>query len=291
MTERLVVAGFDGSECSLHAARWAAAAADQRGTGLLLVCATDLPDQAEADRAAALLAAAEARVRQEHPSLRVTTQFARSPAASSLRECADRAQLIVVGSWGSGRMPGVPLGSVAFCVASTSPTPVAVVRPEHRRPVRRPVAVAVDARSIPHGALEFGFATADACNVRLLVLHVRHDVAIDGAFPYQVVRDRVGTATIPTVRTSAQSEEDRTAMAWQLIPWQRRYPRVNVTPVVLFGTPTATLLDFSHRTDLLVIGDARRGVNSGLFLGSTGQELLYRSACPVVVARSTDSKS
>lgn len=291
MTERLVVSGFDGSECSLHAARWAAAAADRRGTGLLLVSAADLPDQAAANRAAALLAAAEASVRQQHPSLPITTHLARSPAATSLRECADRAQLTVVGSWGSGRIPGVPLGSVAFCVASTSPAPVAVVRPEHRRPVRGPVAVAVDGRSIPQGALDFGFATADAWNVRLLVLHVRHDVAIDGAFPYQLVRDCVGSATTPTMRTSTQSEEDRTAMVQLLIPWQRRYPRVHVTPVILFGTPTATLLDFSHRTDLLIIGDARRGVNSGLFLGSTGQELLYRSACPVVVARSAGGAS
>ena len=283
MTQPDVVAGFDGSECSLHAARWAAAEAEQRGAGLLLVHAA--PAVAHTNPAA-LLSAAEGTLRSDHPDLPIGTLLAGATAVASLLDIAAGALLTVVGSWGTGRAPGTPLGSVAFSVASTSRTPVVVVRPQHGRSARRPVAVAVDGRTAPRAALDFAFAAADIRNVRLLVVHVRHDAAIDGAFPYQVVRGPVLSAGVHMVPEPAGTQEDRAALVWRLLPWQRRYPGVHVTPSVLFGSPTATLLDFSRRSDLLVIGDAGRGVNSGMFLGATGQALLQRSACPVVVARS-----
>ncbi len=283
-----VVVGWDGSDDARHAADWAAAEAQLHGAALVLVHAVETPDPAAtADLAAArgALAAAGSAVREGHAGLAVSTIVTGPPAAASLLDSAGGALLTVVGGWGAGRAPGVPIGSVAFCVASTSQSPVAVVRPEHAWPTRRPVAVAMDGPVAPQGALDFAFAEADRRNVRLHVVHVRHDAAIDGAFPYQVVRDPVVPAA-PAPRNPASTWEDRSALLLQLAPWQQRHPRVHVTPVILFGSPAATLLDYSHGTDLLVIGDAGRGVNSGLFLGSTGQTLLHRSACPVVVARS-----
>ncbi len=283
-----VVAGLDGSDCARHAAGWAAAEAELHSAALVLVRALEVPGPAAAadrQRAGAGLAAAECAVRKDHAGVPISTVLAEPPAAASLLNCAGGALLTVVGGWGAGRTPGVPLGSVAFCVASTSDTPVAVVRPEHAPPARRPVAVAMDGPSAPRGALDFAFAEADRRNVRLYVVHVRHDAAIDGAFPFQLVRAPVVPAAAAP-RNPADSWEDRSALLQQLAPWQQRHPRVHVTPVILFGSPAATLLDYSREVDLLVIGDAGRGVNSGLFLGPTGQALLHRSACPVVVARS-----
>ncbi len=291
---RRVVAGYDGSECARHAARWAALEAGHRGAELLLVCGiggpfTSASGAAPPDRscAQAQLGRVAQALRAEHPALRISTLLAGSPAATALQDTAgDRAELIVVGSWGAGRASGVPLGSVAFSVASTSRVPVAVVRPEHALPARRPVAVAVDGRSGSDGALDFAFAAADARTVRLLVLHVHHDAIIDGAHPYQLVRGPSPGAGAREFRPPVQIREDRAALGLQLVRWQQRYPQVLVTPVVLFGSPTTTLLDFTRRADLLVVDDARRGLNSAMFLGSTGQALLQLSECPVVVAHS-----
>ncbi len=292
---RHLVAGFDGSECSRHAAGWAATEAERWGAGLLLVYSAEPTDHSSEARDRTVLDDAVAGLAELHPSVAITAVVAEPPAAAALLHSAGDALLTVVGSWGAGRTNGVPLGSVAFSVASTSRTPVAVVRPEHAAPARRPVAVAMDSVAMeggamdgataPEAALDFAFAAAERRNVRLLVLHVRHDAAIDGAFPFQVVRDPVLPPGLESAVDGAHSAEQRAVLAQRLVPWQTRYPGVHVTPMILFGSPTATLLDFSRRTDLLVIGDAGRGVNSGVFLGPTGQALLHRSACPVVVAR------
>ncbi len=280
-----LIAGFDGSECSRHAAEWAAVEAEGCGAGLRLVYSVGRDHSKGKTRGRALLDDAVAGLVERHPSVPITAVLTDPPAAASLVDIADDALLTVVGSWGAGRAPGAPLGSVAFFVASTSRSPVVVVRPEHASSARRPVAVAMDGIAVPKAGLDVAFAAAQRRNVRLLVLHVRHDASIDGAFPYQLVGDTMPSAGTDPGGHGGQDAEGRAVMAHQLAPWQIRYPGVPVTPIVLFGSPTATLLDFSRRTDLLVIGDTGRGVNSGPFLGATGQSLLHRSGCPVVVAR------
>jgi nucleotide-binding universal stress UspA family protein len=53
----------------------------------------------------------------------------------------------------------------------------------------------------------------------------------------------------------------------------------------LRGNPSDVLLDASHRAGVLVIGARGMGGFRGLLLGSVSRDVLYGSACPVVVVR------
>ncbi|MDT8913620.1 universal stress protein [Amycolatopsis sp. PS_44_ISF1] len=55
--------------------------------------------------------------------------------------------------------------------------------------------------------------------------------------------------------------------------------------------PAQVLLAESARAQLVVAGSRGRAGLTGLLLGSTGQALLHHAACPVMVARTTETQS
>ena len=143
----VIVVGFDGSENSQNALKWAVDEAKHRDGQLRVltawskpplawypavletavgeVVAEDSPQQAAATLQAAALKAAE------DEGVSATGQVVHNDsAASALLNAAQGADLVVVGSRGHGGFPGLHLGSVATQIINHAPCPVLVVRPK-----------------------------------------------------------------------------------------------------------------------------------------------------------------
>jgi len=282
----LVVVGLDASRSSRNAAEWAAVEAIRRNAVLRLMHACPPPEARAAGprssdvgaalmhlRGQTLLNEVAAQLQRAHPVLNISTHLDRNDPVQALRRESENAQLTVMGSWAADRAPGLPLGSVAYAIASVNTAPVAVIHPHHHPNAQGSVLIAVDGSATGDGALEFAFAEAQLRGTDLIAVHVWHDVAIEGTFPYQVVTDTVPVAI----------EEQRIQLADRLAPWRDRCPQVHVQCAVVFGSPAATLLDFANRAQLVVVGRHGAGGHSGLLLGATSQALVNQSSCPVVV--------
>ncbi|RSD11639.1 universal stress protein [Amycolatopsis eburnea] len=114
-----VVAGFDRSESSDHALRFAFEEAAAIRAPVLVVHAGE--DDAE-------LAARAADWRRKYPELEVGTQVVRDRVpARALRRAAPDARLIVIGTRGRGPVAGGLLGSTGNALLAHAACPVAVV--------------------------------------------------------------------------------------------------------------------------------------------------------------------
>ncbi|WP_214102768.1 universal stress protein [Acrocarpospora catenulata] len=129
-----IVVGVDGSAAQPAVLEFAFRAADLRGADLRAVLAWDWPDLmrttvgSEPDNSRRALAEALAGWRETHPDVRVSTEIVQGRAADVLRQAAEGAELLVVGSRGHGLLTGMLLGSVSQSMLHRAPCPVAVVR-------------------------------------------------------------------------------------------------------------------------------------------------------------------
>ncbi|HUZ10569.1 MAG TPA: universal stress protein [Acidimicrobiales bacterium] len=134
-----IVVGFDGSEPSMDAMRWAAGYAELTGSGLEVVMMWEwptnygwtLPLPADYDPAAdaqEVVSKAVELLRSPHPGLDVRWKVIEGHPAPTLVEQSRGADLLVVGSRGHGEFAGMLLGSVSeHCVAHAH-CPVLVFR-------------------------------------------------------------------------------------------------------------------------------------------------------------------
>jgi nucleotide-binding universal stress UspA family protein len=136
----IVVVGFDGSEGALHALRWAADEARQRGATLRVVKVWDFmnqpgkkfkPDYGE-DDARRELEEAIADLGDLVAGVDVEPMAVNDRPAPGLLEAARGADLVVVGSRGHGGFGGLRLGSVSNQVAHHANIPVVIVPGEER---------------------------------------------------------------------------------------------------------------------------------------------------------------
>lgn len=133
-----IVVGVDGSPPSIAALRWAVEQARLTGAALVAVTGWEVPatimvvpTYTEGDYARdahRIQDRAIAAVRPDEPDVVITTQLVQKNAALALVHAAAGAQLLVVGSHGSGKLPGMHLGSVATYCMHHAPCPVVVVR-------------------------------------------------------------------------------------------------------------------------------------------------------------------
>lgn len=139
-----VVVGVDGSAHADEALRFAFTEASRRGVDVVVVTAFQLPtaavafawtgiseDATSALRDAAESAAADAiqRVRAEPgiADVPVEIRVVNASAADAIREAAEGAGLVVVGSRGWGEIRGMALGSVSNAVLTRASWPMAVL--------------------------------------------------------------------------------------------------------------------------------------------------------------------
>ena len=264
-----VVVGVDGSESALRAARWAADRAVQRGVGLRLVHAFELPVTPSSDgvtdpsvrellhrQGTTWLASTRAAAGKVAPGLSIEAISADASADALLIEVSASASLVVLGSRGLGGLAGLVIGSTATAVACRGHCPVLVLRGEI--PAGGPVVVGVDGTASSDSAVAFAFAEAELRGAELLAVHSSEDGLVDEA--RQVLADR-------------------------LTGWEQKYPDVHVTRVVVHDKPPSALLANATNAQLVVVGTRGRGAFRGLVLGSTSQHLLHHAPCPVTVVR------
>lgn len=279
------VVGVDGSECSRHAALWAAANIESRANELHLTSGWGLPvsmtmnpmtpmitaSTVEAIEQAAVTAVTGlAHDLSRSVTVPVTSSVAQSGAASLLLEATNEADLLVVGSRGRGGFARLVLGSTSTQCATHSPAPVAVI-PETTEVVRpRSIVVAFDGSPNAIGALEWAMEFADDGST------------IDCVFVWDTSPITVGSDQFFFPEASDLARERFEHLVTEV---SQDHPRtdVNVRSVFTEGDPRAALASAAEPCDLLVLGARGHGAIGAALLGSVSTWLLHHVHRAMVV--------
>ncbi|MGW0082790.1 universal stress protein [Streptomyces sp. NPDC003393] len=287
-----VLAGVDGSERGLAAARWAAREAAWRGVPLRLLHASPpLPGPAVPAAAAdrlhdlgeRMLRQVAADLGDRCPDVEVRCEQSDDDPATALLAAAREAALLVVGTRGAGGFDGLAVGRVALRVVAAAPCPVVLV-PEQpgafgedpwAAPGADQVVMGFDAHRPVGEVAEFAFSAAEARGGGLRVIQA-------WALPAEAV----------SAQTLVVTEEDRATWEDQevlrlsdaLRPWREKYPRVAARTDVLLLHPAEALLNTSQDAALLVVGRRtdQRAPGEGR-LGPVPHAVLHHTRCPVAV--------
>lgn len=285
-----IVAGVDGSDSALDAARWAADEAARKQLPLRLVSVAQVPVvtsyvggaavsgdliddlQAESLR---VLETARTTLTEQRPDIDIATDVLVGPPIPALVEDSRAARLMVVGSRGLGGFRGMLIGSVAVALAARGHCPVAVIRaggdPDG------PVVVGVDGSPSSEAAVELAFEEASLRRAELVAVHTALEHGADADL----------AAVAPKLNWDVLSERGMETLAQRLAGWAEKYPDVHVTRRVMRGRPIVNLLSAAAEAQLLVVGSRGRGSFAGVLLGSTSQALVYHAPCPLIVARNS----
>ncbi|WMX48437.1 universal stress protein [Streptomyces roseicoloratus] len=282
MTAQVTV-GFDGSEASIAAARWAAREAVLREVPLRLIHVDEWPSAPElpstyarthADRAESLVRDLAEEVRKEHPDLEVFTERAHGRAADVLAAAANEADLTVLGSRGLGSVLGFVVGSVSLHVVGSARQPVALVRTESQQVTRSPtgIVVGVDIYHACEPLLGFAFTEAARTGLPLSFLHCW---PLPATYGYAALVDP-GLGEELGERLEGGLED-------LLEPWRKRYAGVDVTAEAVMGSAAYQLVEASRNADLVIVGRRTRKVPVGPHLGHVAHAVIHHSPAPVTV--------
>jgi nucleotide-binding universal stress UspA family protein len=286
MASKPIVAGTDGSEESLRAVDWAAREAALRGAPLRIVATAGLlprmrphtsageydtvTDVLVEDRDRALAAAAE-RAAKTAAGVLIDTDELTGPTAQAVTESGSGAQMLVLGSRGTGAFAALLLGSVSRYAASHASSPVVVTR---------------DESPAPHGLIGVGVADTDSCRDALAFAleeaSLRH-ASLHAVHAWHTPQTDISRAGQSFTESGAQAAADAARqLAGLLEECRAKYPDVPVTHEVVHGHPGRALAGLSARTDLVVIG--RRPGTPGP--GSVRHALLNHAHGPVAIVPS-----
>ncbi len=272
-TDYGIVAGYDGSPGGGDALRWAAREAWARGTMLTVLLASDLappgepalPDLIGLARRRGELTLARGLQYAESVvgPARIRAEVTGQPAARALCERSKAAEMIVLGSHGHGRLPGMLLGSVPWQVAVHGHGRVVIVRGTWR-PVNQPpgpVVAGLDGSPASAGVIAFAFEEAALRDVPVVAVCALADSA-----------GRLGE--MHRIEEQFGHEMDRQ---------EKEHPDITVFRQDVAGPPRSALLAAAHEAQMIVVGSRGRGGIDGMSLGSVAQALLHHSPCPVGV--------
>ncbi|NUS42705.1 MAG: universal stress protein [Mycobacteriaceae bacterium] len=284
-----VVVGVDGSESARIAVRWAAVEAALHDAPLHLVYVigapldngpgiTTVPVRYETFREAGEDALDEAiQVATGAVADRGGVEMARFVVGGMpipvLTERSKQARLLVVGSRGLGAIRRGLLGSVGAAVSRHAHCSVAVI-PDHDR---------VDRSA---GAVVVGVEGADA-DVDVVALTVAFDEAAHR--DAELVAMHVWTMGGITSAAALRAECDM-LLSERLAVFRERHPEVRTRQVVAEDSPVKRLREASDEAQLLVVGTHDSGWAAELISGSVSQAVTHHATCPVVIARSAESK-
>jgi nucleotide-binding universal stress UspA family protein len=267
-----IAAGYDGSPGSQDALDWAVWEARARGLPLTVchACATEhgASGATVADLAwrygQRIVAGGVQHAQGIMGAGDVRPLLASGSAAHVLCEVSKSADMVVLGSRGSGGLAGLLLGSVSSQVAAHACGTVVVVRGHWRPPPNyapRPVVVGADGSDASQPAVAFAFAEAALRDVPLLAV--------------------CALADTPSVLGGGRLLEADFEQA--LAKCEADYPDVVVRRQVVQGGPRGALLDASSGGQLLVLGARGRGGLRGMMLGSVSLAVLHHAPCPVAI--------
>jgi nucleotide-binding universal stress UspA family protein len=281
MTE--IVVGVDGSASSRQALRWAAHEADRQGSDLVVLQSWHDPSfggpglsagyevDLVVEDAKSALQSIVATVHHSHPAVHVSSVLAEARPARALIDRASVADLLVVGSRGSGGFFGLELGSVSTKVARRSTVPVVVVRGDHDRSAKHEVVVGVDGSACSRDALRWAAAWAKEQDKTLTVVL---------AWSFLEPQDPSGPGRI----RPEYGERDAMAALDAIVAdvlGPRPNPRI-VTEVVC-DLPARAVLERADDACLIVVGRHGTARWAPPALGSTAVQILHHAPCPVAV--------
>ena len=191
---------------------------------------------------------------------RVHAELVGGPAAQVLRERSQAAEMVVIGSRGHGKLPGLRLGSVSWQVAGHASGRVVIVGGRWR-PVNQPRARSWSAWT--------DRGVAGRAHVRL-----RGGSAARCA-PGSAVRLADAPGRLGELRLI--EDDFNHVMACE----EKEHPDVAVVRKVTVGTPRPALLNAAAQSQMLIMGCRGRGGFEGMKLGSVAHAVLHHSPCPV----------
>ncbi|MGW7407595.1 universal stress protein [Streptomyces sp. NPDC054833] len=292
-----VVVGVDGSAESLAAAEWAAREAARRERPLRLIHAWNPPPSAMEDGTAAAgrrylaqrtLRQAEEGVRAACPEVRLHDELVEGPAVEVLREAAEGAELLVLGSRGLSGFTGFLVGSVALGVVARATRPVVLVRAgeetaDEHLPAPdgsastttgyRDVVLGIDLSEPCDEVIEFAFEAARLRRARLRAVHAWQPPGPLG----------LGEGDIGLIDDPRRAEEWLGFLKAVLQVWRDKYPEVEVLETVVEDKPANALLRAATGASLLVVGHHLTQRRIGPRTGPTTHSAIHHIYCPVAV--------
>ncbi|ROO88489.1 nucleotide-binding universal stress UspA family protein [Actinocorallia herbida] len=266
-----IVVGYDGSESSERAIRWAARAAALRGTDLV-VCHAWHWAYADPMHAASYetvrrfadleLGKGVLIAETTSPRVKVRKALLRGPAAATLLHEATDAAMLVVGARGAGGFPDLASGSVARQVAGYALCPVVVVR---EPAADGPVVVGVDLSRAGGAALALAFEESALRRRELIAVHAAEPPA-DG--------------DLEEFRREAGARLQR-----EISAWRTKHPTADVTVRLVHAPPREVLLEAAQGASLLIVGDRGDTAHPNMRLGAVSGAVLDLAPCNVAVTR------
>jgi nucleotide-binding universal stress UspA family protein len=292
MTGRIVI-GIDGSAAADRALAWGLDDAERRGSTVDLVSVFTLPivvggmvggyvgptltsDEIVKlrDTSQAAMAERVERARTSHPTLTVTAQVVQGSPAPVLLEKADGAELVVLGSEGSGAFEALVLGSVSHTVAHRASCPVVLVPEGTAAGGPRRVIVGVDGSSHSDAAVDVAAREAALAKVELVIVHA-------WSYPYR--RRQGENQAGDQIGSMMQADADAVLAAAAARAGEPTEAPPEVTTRLVEGSPVDVLIDAAGPEDLVVVGARGRGALRSILLGSTSASLIHHARGPVIV--------
>jgi len=297
-SDKPIVVGYDGSEPSQMALRWALDEAGLRHLPVTILHAqpseavlTGLglgyydPDGTAQTTAEALLAEARDKAETWAPDVHVRTRLDADPPAVALLDAMNEATLVVVGSRGRGGFGELLVGSTSLHTATHGRVPVVLVRADTsgaEGPEAGRIVVGVDGSDAAQDALRFGFEEAEVRKVGLTALRAWKS-------PYFDSTGAKG-GTIPAhVEDEVLVPGERTVLHDSVAQWHAKHPDVDVRERLVHGDAAAALIEAGRGAELVVVGSRGRGGFRSVMLGSVSHAVLHHSTAPVVVVRTLAS--
>lgn len=277
-----IVVGIDPDPGKRRALAWAADAAGRRRLPLLLVLAQNLPTpgyrptgghpsweewnealHATGDR---VLKDAVAFVESRQPQVQVSGLLTEGHPAWVLREQAQHAKEVVLGSWHLSALQGLfTSASVTLPLIAHAPCPVVVV-PESEHTTQHPPCFVVGVDGSPHSAaaVDAAFEEAALRGAGLRALYVWHPPRLGG------------------LDEDAAVQECRRLLSETVAGRAATHPEVELHHEVVRGHPVQVLIEASEHALGLVVGTHGHGGFTGMLLGSVSQGVLHHARCPVI---------
>lgn len=276
MPSPAVVVGIDGSAAAVTAALWGVDEAVSRDIPLRLVCAIEpqtsplSPQQAARALATAEIAVREAFTAVESLELpvKVEVEIVQEPAERALIVASRSATLVCIGALGRDHALGRRVGSVAAAVSRTAHCPVAIIR--RHDPTSAAAGFVVAELDLASDSTSVLACALEEAHMRGVPLRV----ATTWKARFTDVHDPRAVADHNRL-TRAQLEK-------RLAPWRRRFPDVDVAPVVARGSILNYLAEHAHSIQLLVVcGERSAGVAE--LAGPAAQVALHDTDCSVLI--------
>lgn len=290
-TEPIVI-GFDHSDCSLAALKWAGHLAERSGATVKVIHASEAVTDArdpiyaspsttaqEHEYAQRVARKGKELLSTEHPALEVDAVGSIFGATAALDEASRSASCVVVGNHGQGRLKAVMLGSTAYALSGNAQCPVIVVRDE-QTPLPgtdHPVVMGSDGSTEAKHALNAAADVAAQWQAPLLVVSAWMPPPPD---PWE--HPPFGYRSVAACR-KARHEKARHTSLESVEHIRTAHNNVSVHGLVVEARPDDAVMNASPDASMLVLGSRGHGLLMGTLLGSTARSVLHQSTKPVMI--------